>query len=222
MGNYYSENLNATKLFQIYETKIDRVKQYLNKEIEFVCNQLSLDDVILEMGAGYGRIMKELALNVKFMHGIDISDNSVTFGQQYLKECSNCKLTVLDAYNFHSDLEYDAVLCLQNGLSSFKGQATKLVEISMKALKKNGKAYFSSYSSKFWETRLAWFQEQADKGLIGEIDYEKTKEGNIVCKDGFTSTTFTKSDMERLGKASGYSYAVQEVDNSSIFLIIQK
>ncbi len=222
MGNYYSENLNATKLFQVYQTKIERVKQYLDKEIEFVRNELSQDDIILEMGAGYGRIMKELALNVKFVYGIDISDNSVAFGQQYLKECPNCKLNVLDVFKFDNDLEYDAVLCLQNGISAFKGEVAKLIEISMKALKKNGKAYFSSYSPKFWETRLAWFQEQADKCLLGEIDYEKTKDGNIICKDGFTATTFTKDDMERLGKASGYSYIIQEVDDSSIFLIIKK
>ncbi len=222
MGSYYSESLNATKLFEVYQTKIERVKQHLGKEIEFVRNHLSLDDVILEMGAGYGRIMKELAASVKFVYGIDISDNTVAFGQKYLKECPNCELKMEDAYKFTSDIQYDAVLCLQNALSAFKGKDTHLVDIALKALKKNGRAYFSSYSSKFWETRLAWFQEQASKGLLGEIDLEKTKDGNIVCKDGFISTTFSENDMERLGKASECNFDIQELDNSVIFLIIQK
>ena len=174
------------------------------------------------MGAGYGRIMKRLAPGVKFIYGIDISENSVTFGLDYLKQCPNCELSVADVYKFKSDIEYDAVLCLQNGISAFKGNADKLIEIAMKLLKKNGKAFFSSYSEKFWDTRLAWFQEQADKGLLGAIDYEKTMNGNIICKDGFTASTFSSGDMERLGEASGHAYQVKEVEESSIFLIIQK
>lgn len=222
IGNYYSENLNSTKLFDVYQTKIMRVKQYLEAEIEFVRSQLSPNDKILEMGAGYGRIMKELATSAQCVLGIDISQDSISFGKQYLKECSNCQLKVADVYKFESDTEYNVVLCLQNGLSAFKGEDRKLVDIALKALKKNGKAFFSSYSPSFWEHRLAWFQEQAEKGLLGEIDYEKTRDGNIVCKDGFTATTFSQKDMERLGKASGLNYVIQEIDNSSIFLIIQK
>ena len=222
MGNYYSENLNATKLFDVYQTEIIRVRQYLDAEIEFVRSQLYFNDKILEMGAGYGRIMKEISPSVQFISGIDISENTVAFGQEYLKEYLNCDLKTLDVYKLDKDSEYDAVLCLQNGISAFKGRDLELIDIAMKALKNNAKAYFSSYSEAFWEYRLAWFQEQAQKGLLGEIDYEKTKNGNIVCKDGFSATTFSKSDMERLGKASGYDYVIREIDNSSIFLIIQK
>ncbi len=220
--NYYSKSLNATKIYEVYQTEIERVKQYLSSEIEFVRGHLSESDIIFEIGAGYGRIMKQLAPGVKFVYGIDIAENTVAFGQEYLRECPNCRLSVADAYKFDNDMEYDAVLCLQNGLSAIKGNDLKLVEIALEMLKKGGRAFFSSYSPKFWETRLAWFQEQSKKGLLGEIDYENTKDGKIVCKDGFSATTFSASDLERLGKASKHKYVIQEVDNSSIFLIIQK
>lgn len=222
MGNYYVENLNAAKLYNVYQTEIDRVKQYLNKEIEFVQSQLLSDSTVLEMGAGYGRIMKELSSGVKNIYGIDISEDLVKFGQDYLKYCPNCKLSVADVYQFDSQIKFDAVLCLQNGISALKGNSDNLIEISMRLLKSGGKALFSSYSSKFWDIRLAWFQEQADKGLLGEIDYENTGDGKIVCKDGFTATTFSSNDLERLGTLSGFLYTIQEVDNSSIFLVIKK
>lgn len=96
------------------------------------------------------------------------------------------------------------------------------MSIAMKLLKKGGAAYFSSYSPAFWDTRLAWFQEQADKGLLGEIDYKKTGDGTILCKDGFTATTFSAQDLDRLGQASGFPYDIREVDSSSLFLILQK
>lgn len=223
MTNYYAETLNAAKLCKAYQTGIERVVRYLDKEIEFVQSQLSKDDVILELGAGYGRIMKQLAASAKFIYGIDISEDSVAFGQAYLSDFSNCKLSVADVYQFDSGTEkYDSVLCLQNGLSAIKGDVKELIDLSLRILKNNGKAYFSSYSEKFWEVRLAWFQEQADKGLVGEIDYVKTGDGKIVCIDGFTASTFSAEDLKNLGMASGCNFIIQEIDDSSLFLIIRK
>ncbi len=222
MGNYYLENMNALKLYSVYQTQIERVKQYLYREIEFVQSQLPPGSTVLEMGAGYGRVMKRLSPGAKFIYGFDISESSVAFGQEYLKQCQNCRLSVLNVLELDGKMKFDAVLCLQNGLSAIKGNSGRLVEIATGLLKEDGKAFFSSYSAKFWDVRLAWFQEQADKGLLGEIDYDNTGDGKIVCRDGFTATTFSFDDMERLGEASGFQYMVQEVDDSSIFLTIKK
>jgi len=81
---------------------------------------------------------------------------------------------------------------------------------------------FGTYSEKFWQERLDWFQEQADKSLIGTIDYKKTGNGTIVCKDGFTATTFTKKELTNLAKETTCPYDIVEVDESSLFLIITK
>ena len=73
MGNYYLESMNAIKLYSVYQTEIERVKQYLDSEIEFVRSQLPPDSIVLEMGAGYGRVMKRLSPSVKFIYGLDLS-----------------------------------------------------------------------------------------------------------------------------------------------------
>jgi 2-polyprenyl-6-hydroxyphenyl methylase/3-demethylubiquinone-9 3-methyltransferase len=117
---------------------------------------------------------------------------------------------------------FDVVLCLQNCLSVLKGKPLEVVKNSMKALLAGGKAYFSTYSAKFWQHRLAWFREQISKGLLGELDEEQTKDGVIVCKDGFRAVTFTEDDFASLGAASGFRYEIEKVDESSIFLIITK
>lgn len=220
--NYYSCNLKSDKLYQVYQTQINRVKQYLNEEISFIRNELQGNEKVLELGAGYGRIMKELAPYIRLIVGIDNSQDTVEFGKKYLKNISNCELLFMDAHAVRMDRKFDVVICLQNGISAIKGDPLNLVNQGMKMLSPGGKAYFSSYSSDFWEDRLAWFQEQSDKGLLGKIDFAKTKKGIIVCQDGFIATTFSQEDMERLGQSVGYRYRVQEVDNSSIFLIIKK
>ncbi len=63
--NYYKELLNSQGLYKVYDTKIDRVRQYLNAEIAFVRERLTGDESILELGAGYGRILKALAGSAK-------------------------------------------------------------------------------------------------------------------------------------------------------------
>lgn len=220
--NYYAQNLNGDRLYQVYQTRLERVQQYLAAEIDFVRRELTGHERVLELGAGYGRIMRELAPFAASITGIDISADSVGFGRQYLRSCPNCRLQVMDAYTLTIDSEFDVVLCLQNGLSALKGEALTLVEQSMKVLAPGGKGYFSSYSPEFWPQRLAWFKEQADKALLGEIDFDRSKDGRIVCLDGFVATTFLPEDLARLGQSAGYRYRIREVDESSVFLIMEK
>ncbi len=79
--NYYDQNLNAQKLYQVYHSKYCGVSQYLEAEISFVKNHLQGTEQILELGAGYGRIMKELAPLCRSIVGIDISRENVEFGR---------------------------------------------------------------------------------------------------------------------------------------------
>ncbi|MFA0889091.1 MAG: class I SAM-dependent methyltransferase [Synergistales bacterium] len=220
--NYYADSLNSANLFQVYETGIERVRRYLDEEIEFVRKNLHGRERILELGAGYGRIMKKLAPHAGSIVGIDISEDSIAFGKEYLKNTPNCSLLTMDGHRIEFSDEFDVVICLQNGLSAMKGNPLNLVRRSMAALTPGGKAYFSSYSRRFWEVRLAWFLEQASRGLLGEIDMEKTGDGKIVCRDGFTATTFSASDLAELGEKIGCAYHIEEVDESSLFLVLEK
>ncbi|MCL2857884.1 MAG: class I SAM-dependent methyltransferase [Oscillospiraceae bacterium] len=220
--NYYDKSLNAQKLYQVYQTKYLRVRQYFESEIAFVREHLQGTEHILELGAGYGRIMKELAPSCQTITGIDISQGNVDFGREYLRDLTGARLLVMDAHDLRFEDTFDVVLCLQNALSAMKTQPAHYIHKITALLSPGGRAFISSYSSKFWEHRLAWFHEQADKGLLGEIDVEKTKDGAIVCKDGFRATTHSPEDMDEIGNASGHKYKVTEVDDSSVFLVITK
>ncbi len=221
MGNYYKEKLSAQKLYQVYDTQIQRISQYLQAEIDFVKKNLSKTQNVLELGAGYGRIVRELAPYCNSIIGIDISKESVELGREYLKEYPNADMVVMDVHNMQFSMPVDIVLCLQNGLSAMRVDSAVIHRI-LEMLAPGGVAYFSSYSVKFWDFRLKWFEEQATNGLLGEIDYAKTQNGMIICKDGFKAFTHTLEDFKKIGEESGYPYEVQEVDESSIFLIIHK
>ncbi len=219
MENYYKEKMSAQKLYQVYDTKIQRISQYLQAEIDFVKKNLSKTQNVLELGAGYGRIVKELAPYCNSIIGIDISEENVELGREYIKEHPNADMVVMDVHNIQLSAPVDVVLCLQNGLSAMRLDSVMIHRI-LDILKSGGVAYFSSYSANFWDYRLEWFEEQAANGLLGEIDYEQTKNGVIICKDGFKAFTHSLEDLKKIGEESEYLYEVKEVDNSSIFLII--
>lgn len=221
-NNYYEEKLNSQNLFKVYETKISRVKQYLDAEISFVRENMTGNESVLELGAGYGRIVKALSGNCKSIVGIDISDESVVLGREFLKDVPNADIMLMDVNNLNFEQKFDVIFCLQNGLSAMRITSQEMIEKILGMVTSGGKVFFSTYSEKFWEHRLMWFQEQAEKGLLGEIDFEKTKDGVIICKDGFKAITHTAEDLRRIGELSGYKFEIKEVDESSLFLIIYK
>lgn len=220
MGNYYSEALNGERLAMVYDTAIERVRRFLEAEIAFVRERLGPGDSVLELGAGYGRIVKALAPAVGDILGIDIAEGSVGYGRGYLRGLANARLEVMDAYALPFRDRFDAVLCLQNGLSAIKGSREALADAALAALRPGGRLFLSTYSPRFWETRLAWFEEQAAKGLLGPIDRGATRDGVIQCADGFRATTATEAELRALGERSGRPYAIAEVDESSLFLVI--
>ena len=221
LSNYYADKLNSQKLFKVYDTSIPRVRQYLAAEIGFVRDSLKGSERVLELGAGYGRIVRELAPYCGSIVGIDISSENVGLAEEYVRACPNTKMEVMDVHKLSFDSPFDVVLCLQNGLSSMRADS-RVIEDILRCTADRGAAYFSTYSSKFWEQRLLWFYEQAEKGLLGEIDTEQTKDGVIVCKDGFKARTHSEDELRSIGNELGYPYEIKEVDESSLFLIVHK
>ena len=222
-SSYYKERLSANKLLRCYEIASPRIKQYLNAEIQFVISNVHGTDLVLELGCGYGRVMKAVSRHTSWIIGNDISKESLELARLYMESCQNCEVFLMDAskMSFRS-CTFDCVFCIQNGISAFGGNKRRLIAESMRVTKDNGVVLFSSYSPKIWAARLEWFRKQSQSGLIGEIDEEKTCDGTIVCKDGFRATTVSGSQFVELFDELGLNASIIEVDDSSIFCKVIK
>lgn len=218
MDNYYSKKLNAERLKRVYEIGSPRLKQYLDSETNHLLERVRHTDTILEIGCGYGRIMKRLLPKSRKVVGIDISPDNIDTAKEYLKEYDNAELFQMDAGCMSFEKEaFDVVIAAQNGISAFKVNPEKLLMNCLHVAKKGGIIIFSTYSDKFWQERLKWFEKQSEEGLVGEIDMEMTCNGNIVCKDGFTATTFTEAEFISLANMFGITPDIVEIDESSLF-----
>ena len=220
-NEYYSEKLSANRLKKCYDIASPRIQQYLDAEIKYVQSFLKKDYSVLELGCGYGRVLKQIAGYSKVIYGIDTSIESLELAREYLKDYHNVKLMQMNAGNLKfEEGKFDLVFAIQNGISAFKVNPIKLVNECLKVTKKGGKILFSSYSEKIWDARLEWFKQQASEGLLGEIDLEKTGKGAIVCKDGFVATTYSRSDFLDLSRKIERKCYFEEIDNSSLFWVI--
>lgn len=218
MSDYYSNKLSANRLKQCYDIAPARVRQYLDAEVDYVLQKIRSNDIVLELGCGYGRILPRLAKRAKLVIGIDTSHANLVLGQKMLRDFSNCFLVQMDAVQLaFPDQKFDRIVCIQNGISAFHVNQRELIQESIRVAKPGGTVLFSSYSEKFWEDRLQWFQLQSEAGLLGKIEPEKTKDGVIVCKDGFTATTVLPHEFHALTAGFNIDTRIDEVDESILF-----
>ena len=221
--SYYCDRLSAERLKRCYEIAPPRVRQYLRAETEFVLEHVRPGDIVLDLGCGYGRTMRAFGRKAGFVVGADVSRSSLLLGQSYLTRSRNCLLLKMDAANLaFLDETFDLVVCIQNGISAFHRDPLRLFQQCVRVVKPKGIVFFSTYSGKFWDHRLAWFRRQAAEGLLGEIDEERTGGGVIVCRDGFRAGTFTEDQFRQLASTLPVSVEITEVDQSSLFCVLIK
>ncbi len=181
------------------------------------------NDIVLDLGCGYGRVAVRLTEKAIKVIGIDISEDNIQLAKEYAEIYGKCEFYNMDAKkNDFPDNYFDTTICVQNGISAFKVEQSDLLKESIRVTKNGGTILYSSYLEEFWDYRLEWFQIQSEQKLIGEIDYTLTKNGFIVCKDGFRAITFSEQDFIDLTSKFIIQAEIFEVDNSSIFCKIKK
>jgi SAM-dependent methyltransferase len=218
MPSYYTNKLAAERLRACYDLAPPRIKAYLEAEIEFVLAKTTPSMVVLELGCGYGRALKRVVPRVRRALGIDTSLSSLRMAMEYLGRESGVWLACMDSVQMGwRDRTFDLTICIQNGICAFAVDQRQLFREAMRVTRSGGLVMFSSYAPQFWEHRLEWFELQSAHHLIGEIDYQATGNGMIVCKDGFRATTADKATLEKLAVSLRVTPRITEVDGSSLF-----
>jgi 2-polyprenyl-6-hydroxyphenyl methylase/3-demethylubiquinone-9 3-methyltransferase len=224
MGSYtyYEDNLAGERLKRVYEIAPPRVRRYLEAEVAHVLDRIGPGTSVLELGCGYGRVLRRLLASAGRVVGIDSSLTSLLEGKKHISDSSDCRLICTDAARMAIRTStFDHTVCIQNGISAFHTDKAGLIREAMRVTRPGGTVIFSSYSGRFWEHRLEWFMLQAREGLLGEIDTKRTGDGAIVCKDGFVATTVDGEEFLALTGSLGAEADITEVDQSSIFCEIK-
>jgi SAM-dependent methyltransferase len=221
--DYYKQKLAADRLARCYEIASPRVRQYLRAEMDFVVSRLRETSVVLDLGCGYGRTLPDLVSAAAIVVGIDTSEASLALARERISAFPSCLLARMDATALSFvDATFDVVVCIQNGMCAFRVDKQRLIEESLRVLRPGGVAMFSAYAERFWPHRLSWFNAQAETGLIGPIDRQRTRDGVIVCEDGLILSTVRPEEFSALVAGLDVQLESVEVDESSQFYVLTK
>jgi SAM-dependent methyltransferase len=218
MSGYYRNRLAGARLRRCYEIASPRVQQYLEEEIQKLLEVLRPRDVVLELGCGYGRVAHRLLAKASRVTGIDTSEESLAAVREFSAPNSRVTFVCMDAVQLgFASGSFDAVVCVQNGICAFQVDPEALVRESLRVSKPGGQVIVSTYADRFWPHRLAWFEAQAAAGLLGPIDRERSRDGTIVCTDGFRAGRMPPDELRSLADRVGVRATIEEVDRSSVF-----
>lgn len=226
MTTYYAKRLAADRLARCYELAPPRMQRYLAQEIAHLCAAMQPGDEVLELGCGYGRVTLPLAAAGARAVGIDVAEESLALARRQAGLAGlaeRCRYLCMDATALDlPDASFDLVACVQNGIAAFRVDAAQLVREAWRVLRPGGRLLLSTYTEAIWPERLAWFEAQAQEGLIGALDRQASREGTIVCADGFKSGRASEAQLRSLAAALGVPARLEEVDGSSLWCEVRK
>jgi 2-polyprenyl-6-hydroxyphenyl methylase/3-demethylubiquinone-9 3-methyltransferase len=214
---YYREKLSGLRLRECYETAPTRARRYLEAEVRHLLSRIEPGDEVLELGCGYGRVLLPVAAKARRAVGIDTAPESLDLGRELAGDIP-VEFIEMDATSMtFPDASFDLTACVQNGICAFGVDRPSLVREAIRVTRPGGRVIFSSYSPRFWEDRLEWFEAQAARGLLGLVDREASRDGVIVCADGFRAGALDAEGFTTLLAGLGLPGTISEVDHSSVF-----
>jgi 2-polyprenyl-6-hydroxyphenyl methylase/3-demethylubiquinone-9 3-methyltransferase len=222
MRGYYAGRLAAQRLRRVYEIAPPRVQRYLDAEIHHVLSRLPERGLVVELGCGYGRVALRLVAPGRRLVGIDTALESLVLASEARRlarlPLDGCQFVRMDAgvLGFREAC-VDAVVCVQNGICAFGIEPRLVLREAIRVTRPGGRILFASYADRFWPHRLEWFERQAAEALIGSIDYHRSRDGVIVCEDGFRAGIMSPEDFIRVCADFDSRPSITEVDESSVF-----
>ncbi len=217
MKDYYVKNLSGNHLHRVYQLADEPVRSYLNGEIEYSRKQISPGNHVLELGCGYGRILKALASESYVTEGIDNAVANIELASEYLRDEPGIRVHLMSVDNLDfADDSFDLVLCTQNGLSAFALDPVVVVGEAWRVTRDEGRLLCFTYTESFWPTRLHWFRAQAKAGLLGAIDETNTGNGIVACVDGFRSSSMTETQFRDIATKLGLAVSIHSLESGSL------
>jgi len=194
-----------------------KLREYLEKEDEFLIDRIRDNSVLLDVGSGEGRHLKLLSKKCKRLFGIDYSKTMADYSNQVLGGYNNVVILNEDIKNSaFPKSSFDFIICMFNTFGNMDLETQKIfLEKIRDLIKTYGTIYLSVYSDEAKETQIDFYK------IIGLI--VKSSDDDFVYTDSFISERFSKDKIKRLVERSGLKIKnIVELSDISLLIEIEK
>lgn len=174
----------------------EKLRDYLEKEEDFLVKNIKKDSVILDVGSGEGRHLKLLSNQCKKLFGIDYSRTMVNYSKRILGVYGNICILNEDIKDSNFPEEsFDFVICMFNTFGNMNKNTQKaFLEKISRFIKTDGKIFLSVYSENAKDTQIQFYSK------IGLVI--KGQDHDFVYTDQFISERFTEEKIKMIVESS--------------------
>ena len=199
----FYETFDFEKMIDGQSSKL--IQEFLDGEIEFITRYIRQNVSILEIGCGYGRLLKILADKSELLVGIDFSTRMVALSKQNLKEKKNVKIQLMEAdYLKFKNSSFDYVVCLDNSFGNMPKIELDVLKEMKRVCKNRGGIIISVFSENAREVQMENYKRVGLKGVQDDGIAIHTEEG-------FYSRRFTKQALRSLFEEAGLSCEIIKI-----------
>ncbi len=170
------------------------MQEFFQGDIDFVREALPKRKQVLEVGCGFGRLLKEISPVSDQVTGIDFSQTQVDKAREGLKGCKNVTVELMDASELtFPDNTFDVVVCLNNSLGNMPGIERRVAENMVRVVKSGGTIAIRVYQNtgEVRDGQIANYQR------LGMTDIEDDG-SKVTTAEKFSSRRFNEEELEGL------------------------
>jgi 2-polyprenyl-6-hydroxyphenyl methylase/3-demethylubiquinone-9 3-methyltransferase len=191
-------------------------KEWTKQEIIEIKKFLKNDSIVLDVGCGWGREIKELAPFCKKIIGIDNDAKEIKIAKSYLKDIPNLELHTQDAKNTSfPDKSFDIIICVGNTFGNLGDDKEAVLREIKRLIKKNGKILISVYSEGAKSKRIKAYES------IG-LKIKTIKNGKIIFEDGLISEEFSKDELKKIFEKFQLKVRFIDIGKIAVLCVVSK
>jgi len=173
------------------------IQEFLDGEIEFINKHIKPNKEILEIGCGYGRLLKLLSKSSERVWGIDFSRTLLKKAKENLKNYNNIGILEMNATNLKFNQEsFDYCLCLDASFGNMPKIEIDVLREMKKVTKKGGEIIISVFSENAKDFQIKNYER------IGLTNIQDDGIA-VTTSEGMYSRRFSKEDLINLFRDIG-------------------
>jgi len=208
--------LSTIDMFNKLANIFPEFKEWTTQDVFEIKKLLKNDSIVLDVGCGWGREIKELAPFCKKIIGIDNDPNEIETAKSYLKDIPNVELFVQDAKKTSfPDESFDIIISIGNTFGNLGNDKKAVLQEMKRLIKKDGKILISVYSKDANSKRLKAYES------IG-LKIKTIENGKIVFEDGLISEEFSKNELEKIFEKFQLKVRFIDIGEIAVLCIVSK